>query len=83
MGTIFQPVACYDAGMSETTDEERALRMALMRADIANKEADTMLKLEQVRWEPWKALSAAFGAGVAVASGLIALAAWVLTHFIH
>jgi hypothetical protein len=42
-----------------------------------------MLKIEQVRWEPWKALSAAFGAGVAVASGLIALAAWVLTHFIR
>ena len=52
-----------------------------MRAEIANKEADTMLKREQVRWEPWKALSAAFGAGIAVASALFALAAWVLAHF--
>lgn len=69
--------------MSDATDEERELRMAQMRADIANKEADTTLKLEQARWEPWKALSAAFGAGIAVASGLIALAAWVLTHFIR
>ncbi len=51
-------------------------------ADIANKEADTLLKREQARWEPWKALSAAFGAGIAVASGLLALAAWVLTHFL-
>jgi hypothetical protein len=66
--------------MSETADEERGLRMALMRADIANKEADTSLKREQVRWEPWKALSAAFGAGIAVASGLFALAAWIVTH---
>jgi hypothetical protein len=51
-------------------------------ADIANKEADTKLKDEQRRWEPVKAMSAAFGAGVAFASGLIALAAWVLTHFV-
>ena len=46
-------------------------------------EADTKLKDEQRRWEPVKAMSAAFGAGVAVASGLIALAAWILAHFIH
>ena len=54
-----------------------------MRADIANKHADTELKLEQRRWEPWKALSAAFGAGVAVASGLFALATWVIAHTIR
>ena len=63
-----------------TDDEERELKGELRRADIANKRADTSLKEEQRRWEPWKALSAAFGAGVAVASGLIALAAWVLSH---
>jgi hypothetical protein len=66
-----------------TDDEERELKGRLLMADIANKEADTKLKLEQVRWEPWKAMSAAFGAGVAVASGIFALAAWVLTHFMH
>jgi hypothetical protein len=63
-----------------TNDEERELKAELMRADIANQRADTSLKEEQRRWEPWKALSAAFGAGVAVASGLIALAVWVLSH---
>ena len=66
--------------MSDAEDEERELRMALMRADATNKDADTELKREQRRWEPWKALSAAFGAGIAVASGLIALAAWIIGH---
>lgn len=61
-----------------TDDEERELKGRLMQADIANKTADTALKDEQRRWEPWKALSAAFGAGLAVATGLIALATWVL-----
>jgi hypothetical protein len=63
-----------------TDDEERDLKGRLMMAEIANKEADTWLKREQARWEPWKALSAAFGAGVAVASGLIALAAYIIAH---
>jgi hypothetical protein len=63
-----------------TDEDERELRMQQMVADIANKNADTALKIEQSRWEPWKALSAAFAAGLAVASGLIALAAWVLAH---
>jgi hypothetical protein len=54
-----------------------------MRADIANKAADTALKAEQARWEPWKALSAAFGAGLAVASGLIALATWIVAHLVE
>jgi hypothetical protein len=61
-------------------DEERELKVELMKADIANKQAYTSLKEEQRRREPWKALSAAFGAGIAVALGLIALSAWVLSH---
>jgi hypothetical protein len=69
--------------MSDTDDEDRVLKVALMKADISNKNADTDLKREQLRWEPWKALSAAFGAGVAVASGLIAATAWVVTHLIQ
>ncbi len=68
--------------MPISDDDERELKAEQMRADIANKNADTMLKTEQARWEPWKALSAAFGAGVAVATGLLALAAWVLSHWI-
>jgi hypothetical protein len=51
--------------------------------DPRSVKVDTKLKDEQRRWEPVKAMSAAFGAGVAFASGLIALAAWVLTHFIQ
>jgi hypothetical protein len=54
-----------------------------MKADIANKTADTAYKEGLLRWEPWKALSAAFGAGLAVASGLIAAIAWVVTHWPH
>jgi hypothetical protein len=68
--------------MPLTDDERLDLQESLMRADLANKQADTALKTEQMRWEPWKALSAAFGAGVAVASGLIAATAWVLSHFV-
>ena len=67
-----------DSVMGVADEEERLLRIEQMRADIANKGVDTALKDEQRRWEPWKALSAAFGAGLAVASGLIALAAWVI-----
>jgi hypothetical protein len=32
-------------------------------------------------WEPWKALSAAFAAGIAFATGFVALALWILAHF--
>lgn len=63
-----------------TEDELRDLKGKLMQADIANKNADTALKSEQLRWEPWKAMSAAFGAGVAVASALIAGGGWLFTH---
>jgi hypothetical protein len=66
--------------MPLTDDERLELQEALMRADIANKNAGTTLKTEQSRWEPWKALSAAFGAGVAVASALIGGALWVGAH---
>lgn len=66
-----------------TDDEERELKGRLLVADIANREADTKLKDAQRQWEPIKAMSAAFGAGIAFASGLIALAAWILTHFIQ
>ena len=65
------------------TDDQELLEHEQMRAEIANKDADANLKDEQRRWEPWKALSAAFGAGLAVASGLIALITWVLTHLLR
>lgn len=67
--------------MPERDQEEQDWKICQMQTDIDNKQADTRLKTEQLRWEPWKALSAAFGAGIAVASALIASIAWVLTHF--
>jgi hypothetical protein len=54
-----------------------------MQAEVANKNADTALKDEQRRWEPWKAMSAAFGAGLAVASGMIAVGAWITVHLLQ
>ncbi len=54
--------------MTTEIDGDRELKVDLMRAGLANKNAETALKREHVRWEPWKALSAAFGSGVAVAS---------------
>lgn len=44
--------------------------------------ADIDLKREQARWEPWKALAAAFAAGLAAASAFLALATWVLSHWV-
>ena len=65
----------------ETLEHEAKVQQ--MQADTANKNADTRLKDEQRRWEPWKALSAAFGAGIAFASALIGAAAWIASRFIH
>jgi hypothetical protein len=66
--------------MTSKDEQEQDLRIELMQAKLDNTVADTALKNEQRRWEPWKALSAAFGAGLAVATGLIALATWIIAH---
>jgi hypothetical protein len=63
----------YARGMSAAEDEERALRIALMQADIANKEADTAYKQGLLRYEPWKVVGVAFGAGAAVMGAAVAL----------
>jgi len=42
-------------------------------AKVRNLEADTMLKIEQRRWEPWKVVTTAFAAGVAFTGALLAL----------
>jgi hypothetical protein len=54
-----------------------------MRPDAYTPNADTSLKDEQRRWEPWKAMLAAFVAGVAVASGMIALITWIMVRVIE
>lgn len=58
--------------------EERNLRMAQMRADIANKDVDSGYKLSLTRWEPWKAMATAFGGGAAFMAAAVALAALLL-----
>lgn len=64
-------------------DEERQLRVTLMRADIANKEADTAYKQGLLRYEPWKLVlggaaagAAMLGAGAGLMAGLLALLRW-------
>jgi hypothetical protein len=67
--------------LAEAADtDERELRMALMRADIANKEADTAYKTGLLRYEPWKVVTTAFGAGFALCGGLVALLTFILAR---
>lgn len=49
-----------------------------MKADIANKNADTAYKQGLLRYEPWKVVSATFLAGVAVMGASVALVGAVL-----
>ncbi len=42
--------------------------------------ADIALKRAQTQWEPWKAMAAAFGAGATIASAMLALAVYVISH---
>lgn len=59
--------------MSDVADEERELRINLMRADIANKEADTAYKQGLLRYEPWKVIAVAAGAGAGAMAAAVAL----------
>jgi hypothetical protein len=56
-------------------DEERQLRMELMRAGIENKQTDTRYKKTLADWEPWKAMAVAAGAGATVTLALLAAGA--------
>ena len=60
--------------MSEWT---HALREELEVEQIM---ADIALKRAQTQWEPWKAMAAAFGAGATIASAMLALAVYVISH---
>jgi hypothetical protein len=51
-----------------------------MQADIDNKNADSALKREALRWEPWKAMAAAFGAGAAFTAAVVAIVTLILAH---
>ncbi len=63
--------------MSDISDwappSREELEMDQIRADIA-------LKRVQTQWEPWKAMAAAFGAGATVASAMLALAVYAVSH---
>jgi len=52
-------------------------------AKIANLEADTEYKRMLTRWEPWKAMAVAAGAGATFALAAIAVATFLLAHFGH
>ncbi len=54
--------------------------MALLRADIANKAADTAYKEGLLKYEPWKLTALAFGAGATVMGAIIGLLTLVLRH---
>ena len=54
--------------------------MALMRADLENKQADTAYEQGLLRYEPWKVVTTAFGAGFALCGGLVALLTFILAH---
>jgi len=59
--------------IDSTEDEERTLRIELLKADIANKQADTEYKRGLLRYEPWKVVAISFGAGAAVMGAAVGL----------
>jgi hypothetical protein len=60
-------------GVSPEEEEERELRMEHMRVDLE-------LKRQQVNWEPWKAMAAAFGTGAAFTGAMVAIIAAFMRH---
>jgi hypothetical protein len=62
------------SGWTPPSGEE--LEMEQIRADIA-------LKRAQTQWEPWKAMTAAFGAGAAFATAIAAMLAFVFSHIMR
>ena len=52
--------------MPISDDEERELKVSIMRADLANKNADTEYKRGLLRYEPWKVVLGGMTAGAAL-----------------
>ena len=59
-------------------DEEKDLKLALMRADIANKRADSGYKGGLLRYEPWKVMATVMGATAAVAAAVFGALGYIL-----
>jgi hypothetical protein len=64
--------------MSTSDDEERELRIELMKTQIDKGRLDMKRIEQEMRWEPWKAL-AGISAGVAAVAGIILAVA----HLLH
>jgi hypothetical protein len=65
--------------MTYTEEDER-------EAHVENLHMDTEYKrglIGLMRYEPWKLLFGGFAAGATVAVALLALATFILAHFIH
>ncbi len=62
--------------MSDT--EERELRMAQLRADVVNKDADTDYKKAMTRSEPYRLFVAILGATAAIVAGVFGAFGYVL-----
>jgi|HubBroStandDraft_3_1064219.scaffolds.fasta_scaffold1774494_2 hypothetical protein len=63
-----------------TGDEERQLRIELMKAQIDHTRVDMAKLRSEMRWEPYKALAVLLGATAAWAGAILALAAWLSQH---
>jgi len=59
-------------------EEEWELKMAVMRADLANKTADTEYKRGLLKYEPWKIVLAAFLSGAATLGAIVGLMTFIL-----
>ena len=59
-------------------EEEWELKMAVMRAELANREADTRLKRRLTDLEPWKIVLAAFLSGAATVGAIVGLLTFIL-----
>ena len=57
--------------MSDANDEERELRIKLMSVQIEHYQ-------QQIKWQPWTALAAAFAAGAGFMGAVIALIGLIL-----
>jgi hypothetical protein len=68
--------------MSEASfDDERQLRIELLKAQIDHTRVDMAKLQREMRWEPWKALAAIIGAAAAMGATTLALAAWLSQHW--
>ncbi len=54
-----------------------------LSAKIAHLQADREYKRMLTKWEPWKAMAVAAGAGAAVTAGAIGIITFVLAHVLR